>query len=231
MTSWAQTETVRFWISLIGLSLIGIGALGYEIRRLRFTFWEVVGSIAGAVGTVIGIGGILYLLNLLHEFLDREYRGLPNQVQTVVKTRIDLVVFLFWLVLLSFVTILGGCGLVASFALFSKDKWRNSRARLPLNPFSQEYWALVDRADQLKPYEKLWIWLHHEAYSLAVFALGCVGLPMAFGIPKTILGLYWAIALLAMLSLKPARSDKRRLERLVVAERRAQTESHVTIRT
>ena len=218
-TSPEARDILRFWVPLVVLSLIGIGALGYEVRRLRCTVREVVGALLVLplmLGCVIVIGKVGDLA------LDG-FGALPKHSRAVIQDRISLVVFLFWLALLGYLAFVALCAVIASFAIIGwlKDgtelrRVGNSRS------FVAEYWVLVDRRAELGLIRRTGILLHHLLFGLAWLCVAGCGLAMTFGVPWFPIARYAVLALVAALALNPDWLDRRMAKRLAAADDRSQ---------
>ena len=212
-------QILRFWGPLIVLSLIGVGALAYEIRRLRYTVWEILGALS--VLPLLFVCLVIFIQ--VGNFALARFEALPKHARAVIHDRISLVVFLFWLSALAYMTLVYVHTLMASFAIIGGSKarwqpqwlWRSAATAL-------EYWTLVERRDELRSVTRIGVAAYHVLFCLAWLCFAAYGLMMTFGVPWLFVARYALLALIAGLALNPAWVDRRIARRLAAADQQAQ---------
>jgi len=218
-TSPEARDIFRFWVPLVGLSLIGIGALVYEVRRLRCTVREVVGALLVLplmLGCVIVVGKV-------GDVGLSWFEALPKHSRAVIQDRISLVVFLFWLALLGYLAFVAVYAVIASCAIIGWFKDVTELRRVGRSrSFAAEYWVLVDRRAELGLIPRIGILLHHLLFSLAWLCFAGCGLMMTFGVPWFPVARYAVLALVVALALNPDWVDRRLAKRLAAADEQRQ---------
>lgn len=215
---WVQAQIAFLGLFAIAV-LIGIVAVAKEIRRGITSIWEVT---AFLLLLALSVGALAALFSLF-EFANAKFAELPDYARAIVKERIDLVVFLFWLVVFGVLGLSGGYALVASFAVLGGTWKSEKRVFLPaVDLFSNEYWAVTERRAELTPLQRARVCAHHTAFGLIVLFTAGAGLLMTFGVPRHPLGIYWALAVLAAWLLNPARADRQMAARVAATQIDAQ---------
>ena len=207
---WVQAQIAFLGLFAIAV-LIGIVAVAKEIRRGLTSVREVA---AFLLLLALSFGALAALFSLF-EFANAKFAELPDYARAIVKERIDLVVFLFWLAVFGVLGLSGGYALVASFAVLGGTWKSEKRVFLPaVDLFSNDYWAVTERRAELTPLQRARVCAHHATFSLIVLFTAVAGLLMTFGVPRHPLGIYWVLAVLAAWLLNPARADKRMAVRM-----------------
>jgi hypothetical protein len=166
----------------------------------------------------VAIIAIVAILAVLATVAEHGFEHLPRAAQAGLISRIELAIFLFWLVVFSAVAVKGAWRIVAAFGLFGLvERPVPSLMTAIAGSDAEEFWTLCGRAPSLARKLRVLIWLRHEAFAVAVLFVAGFGVLMTFGLPKHPLWIYLAAAVLAAILLHPARSDARMMARLFAA--------------
>jgi len=139
--------------------------------------------------------------------------SLPVATRAAIQQRIDMTVFLFWLLAFGAVSWLGLAAAVQSFAIVGAAEKPTGALRKTI-PFVDEYWTVVDRRESMSLRQRIGIAMHHLGFSVSLLVIAGAGLLLTYRFPAYPVWLFLAGGIVAALLLNPARSDRRRAARL-----------------